>query len=170
MSKNNNTPGGSLPAQVGQALLWARWRVVTAESCTGGGVAQALTEVPGSSQWFERGYVTYSNEAKMQELGVPRELLERHGAVSAEVAEQMARGALRESGADLAVAVTGIAGPDGGTPEKPVGLVYLAIGRRGEGAARVVREVFSGDRAAVRGASVTAALHLLLESARPREF
>ena len=166
-----NTPEGdceSLAERAGRALLGAGWRAVTAESCTGGGIAKSLTDVPGSSQWFERGYVTYSNEAKTQDLGVGPEVLERHGAVSAAVAEQMALGALRASGADVAVAVTGVAGPDGGTLEKPVGLVYLAIAR--DGVARVVRELFAGDRLAVRSATVAAALRLLTQLAERREF
>jgi nicotinamide-nucleotide amidase len=154
----------ALAERAGAALLAAGLRAVTAESCTGGGIAAALTSVPGSSQWFERGYVTYSNQAKMEDLGVTLEALERHGAVSAAVAEQMASGALDSGGADVAVAVTGIAGPDGGTLEKPVGLVYLAVGRRG-GAIRVHRELFAGDRARVRHASVAAGLRLLAQAA-----
>jgi nicotinamide-nucleotide amidase len=158
-----------LAASTGRALLAAGLKAVTAESCTGGGLAAALTDVPGSSEWFERGYVTYSNEAKMQDLGVERAVLETHGAVSAEVAEQMALGALRASAADVAVGITGVAGPDRGTLEKPVGLVYLAIGRRGR-AVRVVRELFPGDRAVVRSAAVAAALRLLTQAAEHEEF
>jgi nicotinamide-nucleotide amidase len=158
-----------LAASTGRALLAAGLKAVTAESCTGGGLAAALTDVPGSSEWFERGYVTYSNEAKVQDLGVERAVLETHGAVSAEVAEQMALGALRASAADVAVGITGVAGPDGGTLEKPVGLVYLAIGRRGR-AVRVVRELFPGDRAVVRSAAVAAALRLLTQAAEHEEF
>ncbi len=153
-----------LAAAAGRALLAAGLRAVTAESCTGGGVAAALTDVPGSSQWFERGYVTYSNAAKIHDLGVKGEALQSHGAVSAAVAEQMVLGALRVSGAEVAVAVTGIAGPDGGSLEKPVGLVYLAVGRRGA-PVRVLRELFAGDRAAVRSAAVAAALRLLAQAA-----
>ena len=149
-----------LAIEAGQALLAAGLRAVTAESCTGGGLAAALTDVPGSSDWFERGYVTYSNAAKIQELGVERGALEQHGAVSAEVARQMALGALQASGTDVVVAVTGVAGPDGGTLEKPVGLVYLAWGRRG-GPLQVVRELFAGDRAEVRSAAVAEGLRLL---------
>ena len=153
----------TLAIQAGRALLAAGLRAVTAESCTGGGLAAALTDVPGSSQWFERGYVTYSNAAKMQDLGVEQGTLERHGAVSAAVVEQMTGGALRNSGADVAVAVSGVAGPDGGTLEKPIGLVYLAVGRRGA-AVRVYRELFSGDRADVRRAAVAAGLRLLAQA------
>jgi len=154
-----------LAVEAGQALLAAGLRVVTAESCTGGGLAAALTDVPGSSQWFERGYVTYSNAAKIQELGVDRSVLEQHGAVSVEVARQMAAGALQASGTDVVVAITGVAGPDGGTLEKPVGLVYLACGRRGR-PLQVVRELFAGERAEVRSAAVAEALRLLTRAAR----
>jgi len=154
-----------LAVEAGQALLAAGLRVVTAESCTGGGLAAALTDVPGSSQWFERGYVTYSNAAKIQELGVDRSVLEQHGAVSSEVARQMAAGALQASGTDVVVAITGVAGPDGGTLEKPVGLVYLACGRRGR-PLQVVRELFAGARAEVRSAAVAEALRLLARAAR----
>ena len=163
MTDSTDSDNGTLAAQAGRALLATGLRAVTAESCTGGGVAVALTDVPGSSQWFERGYVTYSNAAKMQDLGVEPGALERHGAVSAAVVEQMAGGALRTSGADVAVAVSGVAGPDGGTLEKPVGLVYLAVGRRG-GAVRVHRELFAGERADVRRAAVAAALRLLAQA------
>jgi nicotinamide-nucleotide amidase len=166
MTNHSAADNGTLATEAGAALLAAGLRAVTAESCTGGGVATALTDVPGSSQWFERGYVTYSNAAKMQDLGVESGVLERHGAVSAAVVEQMVSGALRASGADVAVAVSGIAGPDGGTLEKPVGLVYLAIGRRG-GAVRTFRELFPGDRAEVRRAAVAAALRLLAQAAQP---
>jgi nicotinamide-nucleotide amidase len=169
MSHTSEPNNELLAAEAGRALLAAGLRAVTAESCTGGGLASALTDVPGSSQWFERGYVTYSNAAKMQDLGVERLALKTHGAVSASVAEQMVVGALEVSGADVAVGITGIAGPDGGTLEKPVGLVYLAIGRRG-GAVRVLRELFPGDRAAVRRAAVAAALRLLTQAAERQEF
>ena len=154
-----------LAEETGRALREARLRVATAESCTGGGVATALTDVPGSSNWFERGYVTYSNEAKVQDLGVDAQALARHGAVSAAVVEQMAAGALRASGADLALAVSGVAGPDGGTPDKPVGLVYFAVQRRG-GPAEVSQGLYPGDRAAVRGAAVNRALELIAAAAR----
>ena len=169
MTAVNSTGEPSLAERAGRALLAAGLHAVTAESCTGGGIASALTDVPGSSQWFERGYVTYSNEAKIQDLGVEPAALERHGAVSAAVAEQMAAGALRASGAELAVAVTGVAGPEGGTLEKPVGLVYLAIARRG-GPVSVVRELFAGDRVAVRCATVAAALKMLIAAAEGRGF
>jgi nicotinamide-nucleotide amidase len=166
---NRSSDTAALAVEAGRVLLAAGLKAATAESCTGGGVAAALTEVPGSSQWFERGYVTYSNAAKLQDLGVEAAVLERHGAVSAAVVEQMAAGALRASGADVAVAVSGIAGPDGGTADKPVGLVFLAAMRRG-GGVHVVREQFAGDRAAVRRAAVAAALHLIVLAAAEQNF
>ena len=143
-----------------EAFRGAGLRLATAESCTGGLIAATLTEIAGSSDVVERGFVTYSNEAKTELLGVPPELIARAGAVSAEVAEAMAEGALEGSPADVAVAVTGIAGPGGATGTKPVGLVYLGICRRGAAAAHE-RHVFSGNRAAVRRAAVAAAFELL---------
>ena len=135
--------------------------IATAESCTGGLVAATLTAVPGSSDVFDRGFVTYSNTAKSEMLGVPYWLFEKHGAVSEDVARAMAGGALSNSAASLAVAVTGVAGPDGGTPEKPVGLVHFAAGRP-EGPMHHERVVF-GDlgRAEIRRRSVERALSLL---------
>jgi nicotinamide-nucleotide amidase len=137
--------------------------IATAESCTGGLVAALITAVPGSSHVFDRGFVTYSNEAKNDMLGVPLEVIRRVGAVSAEVAGLMCEGALAVSRADIAVSVTGIAGPGGGTPEKPVGLVYIAAGRRGK-PPNVERHIFPGDRAAVREATAERALTLLIEN------
>jgi nicotinamide-nucleotide amidase len=135
-------------------------RIVTAESCTGGLVIACLTEIAGSSEVVERGFVAYSNEAKVDVLGVSSPLIQRAGAVSAEVAEAMAEGALKRSRADVALAVTGIAGPGGATPGKPVGLVFLAVASRGR-PVRHERHVFAGDRTAVRLASIRAALDLL---------
>ena len=128
-------------------------------------VAAALTDIAGSSDVVERGFVTYSNEAKIELLGVPAPLIAAHGAVSAEVAAAMAEGALAHAPVDLAVSITGIAGPGGGSAAKPVGLVYLGIIRKGR-AAQTERHVFPGDRAAVRAASTHRALELLLEAAR----
>ena len=142
----------------------ARLRVAAAESCTGGLIAACLTEAAGASAVFERGYVVYSNEAKREALGVPAALLARVGAVSAEVARAMALGALSRSRADLAVSVTGIAGPGGGTPAKPVGLVYHACAGR-DGVLIQRRAVYEGDRAAIRLATVDAALDMLREAA-----
>jgi nicotinamide-nucleotide amidase len=137
--------------------------VATAESCTGGLVASRITNVSGSSGMFRYGWVTYANEAKTKALGVPIELLEQHGAVSAPVAEAMARGALRESGADIAVAVTGIAGPNGGTAEKPVGLVYLAIAER-NGTGQVVERTLSKVRSTFKMMASQVALDLIRRS------
>lgn len=136
-------------------------KLATAESCTGGLIAAYLTEVPGSSDVFERGFVTYSNEAKTASLGVPLELLERHGAVSEEVARAMAEGAVGSSPADISVAVTGVAGPGGGSPEKPVGLVHMAAGRRG--GATVHRACRFGDvgRGEIRRLTVSEAFGLI---------
>jgi nicotinamide-nucleotide amidase len=134
--------------------------LATAESCTGGLIAAALTEIAGSSDVVDRGFVTYSNAAKAEMLGVPAALIGQHGAVSDPVARAMAEGAIRHSAADLAVSVTGIAGPGGGTAEKPVGLVYLGVARRG-GEVSAERQVFSGDRRAIRLRTVERALALL---------
>lgn len=139
-------------------------RLAAAESCTGGLVIGCLTEIPGSSDVVDRGYVTYSDAAKQEMLGVRSESLARFGAVSEIVAREMAEGALARSGADLAVAVTGIAGPGGGTPDKPVGLVHFAALRRGE-PARHQQYVFAGDRREVRLAAVRTALAMLAERA-----
>jgi len=139
-------------------------RVATAESCTGGLVAACLTEIAGSSDVVERGFVTYANAAKVELLGVRDATLERHGAVSAETAGEMLAGALARSPADLVVAITGVAGPGGGSAEKPVGLVFIGVQRRGRDAV-IERHVFAGDRAAVREASLVRALGLLLDAA-----
>ena len=139
------------------------WHLATAESCPGGLIIACLTEIPGSSSVVERGYVTYDNRAKAEMLGVSAVLFERVGAVSEEVARAMAEGALTRAGVDLAIAVTGIAGPGGATPTKPVGLVYLAVARRGAPTLHA-RELFPGDRAAIRLASVDAALTLALQA------
>lgn len=130
--------------------------VATAESCTGGMIGAALTDLAGSSEIFDRGFITYSNEAKEKMLGVPRVLLKEHGAVSAQVATAMARGALDHSRAELAVAVTGIAGPGGGSDEKPVGTVFIAYGNHDT--VHCTEHHFEGDRAAVRRQTVEAAL------------
>jgi nicotinamide-nucleotide amidase len=145
----------------------ARLKLATAESCTGGLVAAALTDIAGSSDVVERGFVTYSNEAKSELLGIPAAMIAAHGAVSAQVATAMVQGALSRAPVDLAVSVTGIAGPGGATPGKPVGLVYFGIARKG-GTARVERHTFHGDRAAVRWAATERALELLLEAVRGR--
>lgn len=147
------------------ALRERGWRIATAESCTGGMIAAACTDLAGSSDWFERGLVSYSNAAKSELLGVDADLIAAHGAVSEPVARAMAAGALARTPADLAVSVTGIAGPGGGSADKPVGLVWFAWGRRG-GAIDTERRVFAGDRAAVRAATVEHALRGLLDRVR----
>ena len=155
----------SLALKVGRRLLATGRRVVTAESCTGGWISKALTDIPGSSQWFELAFVTYSNAAKTRQLGVRPATLVRHGAVSEEVACEMARGALRASDAEVAVAVTGIAGPDGGTASKPVGTVWFCWAQRHGRKLRLrTRRVrFAGDRRAVRAGSVALALRGLIK-------
>ncbi|MEO5618405.1 MAG: competence/damage-inducible protein A [Candidatus Eisenbacteria bacterium] len=143
----------------GEALLKRGWKIATAESCTGGLLAKRLTDTPGSSRTFERGWVTYSNEAKMQALGTATETIAAHGAVSAAVAEQMARGARERSGAEVGVGLTGIAGPDGATAEKPVGLVFIAVASPLGDAVR--RYQFVGTRATVRERSTQTSLDLV---------
>lgn len=150
---------------LGEALRARGRTVATAESCTGGLIAGACTSVAGSSDWFDRGFVTYSNDAKVQMLGVSPATLAAHGAVSEPVAREMAEGALRHSPATLAVAVTGIAGPGGATPGKPVGLVWMALAVRG-GATHAAAHHFGGDRGAVRDATVAEALRWLTQAAR----
>ncbi len=155
-----------LAVRAGEHLLARGLRLVTAESCTGGYVAKLLTDVPGSSRWFECGYVCYSNAAKERDLDVPAATLRLHGAVSGETVEAMALGALVRSGADCAVTISGVAGPDGGTERHPVGEVWFGIGRREAGVvnASVARRRFAGDRDAVRRLSAAFALELVLAS------
>lgn len=150
-----------LATQLGEALKQKRWMLAVAESCTGGGIANACTAIPGSSEWFERGFVTYSNRAKTEMLGVPAELIQRHGAVSEEVARAMATGALQHSPASIAVAVTGIAGPGGGSPTRPVGTVWFAWGAKGESVS-TLHSQFDGDRAMVRAQSTRFAIERLI--------
>ena len=152
------------PGLAGQlaALLQAQGRMLaTAESCTGGMISAACTDLAGSSNWFERGFVTYSNEAKTELLGVDAALIAKHGAVSEEVARAMAAGAISRSRAQVSVAVTGVAGPTGGSAAKPVGTVWFGFALPGRLASEVRR--FDGDRAAVRSATVRHALQRLLE-------
>ena len=151
----------SLARELGERCREHGVSVTTAESCTGGGVASAITAIAGSSSYFETGYVTYSNAAKARLLGVPQPLLEQMGAVSGEVVEAMVAGACIDSGADLGVAVSGVAGPDGGSDEKPVGTVWLAWGDARCQQAQCFH--FSGDRGSVREQSVRMALRGLLE-------
>lgn len=152
--------------RIAAALLRRRECFGTAESCTGGLIAAACTDLSGSSQWFERGVVTYSNAAKTELLGVPAELIARHGAVSAEVAERMAAGLLARAPVQWALAVTGIAGPTGGSAEKPVGTVWLALAQAGQ-PVRVWRELFTGDRQAVRLQTLSSGLAALDRALQP---
>ena len=154
-------PLAAVVEELAAALRQRRATMATAESCTGGLVAAACTSLAGSSDWFERGFVTYSNAAKTELLGVPGSLIEAHGAVSEAVARALAEGALAASPAHFAVAVTGVAGPGGGTAAKPVGTVWIAASRRG-GPTRSALLQASGDRAAIRAGSVERALELLL--------
>ena len=151
-----------LAAQVGGLLKSHGLTLATAESCTGGGVAHAITDVAGSSAWFERGFITYSNLAKQQMLGVSEAMLIQHGAVSEAVVREMVAGALANSAAQLALAVSGIAGPEGGTPDKPVGTVWFAWGIK-HGATHAQRHQIDGNRAAVRAQAVRIALQGALD-------
>jgi nicotinamide-nucleotide amidase len=151
-----------LAVEVGDKLRARNWMLATAESCTGGWVGQLLTSLPGSSHWYERGFITYANAAKVEMLGVPEEALASHGAVSEETAAAMAAGALKHSRAQAALAISGIAGPGGGTPQKPVGLVCygwaLADGTLMSSTCRL-----DGDREEIRSRAVAAALRGLIE-------
>ncbi|MCK9284525.1 MAG: nicotinamide-nucleotide amidohydrolase family protein [Rhodocyclaceae bacterium] len=156
-----DTALADLSLRVGRALRQAQLTLASAESCTGGWVAQVVTHSAGSSDWFERGFVTYSNSAKIEQLGVAASLLDRYGAVSMEVAGAMAAGALAHSRAAVALAITGIAGPSGGSPDKPVGTVCFSWCFLGETPATDRRQ-FDGDRESVRYQSVLFALEELL--------
>ncbi|EMH4163588.1 nicotinamide-nucleotide amidase [Pluralibacter gergoviae] len=154
-----------LSEQVGLALKARRATVTTAESCTGGWIAKTLTDIAGSSAWFERGFVTYSNEAKAQMIGVSEATLEAHGAVSEQVVAEMAVGALRAAKATYALSVSGIAGPDGGSAEKPVGTVWFGLAcASGQGITHVER--FDGDRESVRRQATIFALRMLWQQFR----
>lgn len=148
-------------AALADALLEKRWMLATAESCTGGMIAAACTSLAGSSAWFERGWVTYSNAAKIEGLGVDEALIETHGAVSEKVARAMAFGAARQAQAQVAIAVTGIAGPTGGSPDKPVGTVWFGFSVDGQLTSEMQR--FDGDRGAVREAAVVHALRRVVQ-------
>jgi nicotinamide-nucleotide amidase len=152
----------ALAAELGRRLAARRAVAATAESCTGGLVAGAITAIAGSSGWFDRGFVTYSNEAKMELLGIAADMLARNGAVSEATAKAMAEGAIRGSRADWAVAVTGIAGPAGGSAAKPVGMVCFAWAVRG-GPTTVATHRFNGDRDAIRRVSVLVSLQGLID-------
>ena len=156
----------ALAKKLGQVLLSQNLRCTVAESCTGGSLAAAITDIPGSSQWFDRGFVTYSNASKHEMLAVPKQIIASHGAVSEAVVRAMAEGAIFASEADISVAISGVAGPDGGTVEKPVGTVWLAFARR-------MRQTdaqcyaFVGNRASIREQAVRVALAGLMVCAMP---
>ena len=157
----DNCDGSPNVSRLAELLLAKKWRLVTAESCTGGMISAACTDLAGSSAWFERGFVTYSNDAKMELLGVEERILRRAGAVCQGVAKAMALGAIAQSHADVAVAVTGVAGPTGGSASKPVGTVWFGFALPGQ----VLTEKchFDGDRAAVRSATLLHAVSRLIE-------
>lgn len=148
---------------IASVLIKNKFKLVVAESCTGGGLAQELTCVSGSSQWFDRGFVTYSNQSKIEMLGVLSSTLSEYGAVSEQVAREMALGALRHSHADISLSITGVAGPTGGSPEKPVGLVCFGLARR-EGHCETRKTQFFGGRKNVRDCSVVFAMRWILEA------
>ncbi|MBY4838180.1 nicotinamide-nucleotide amidase [Pantoea sp. DY-5] len=151
-----------LSHRIGEKLKRRQATVTAAESCTGGWIAKVFTDISGSSAWFERGFVTYSNEAKQQMVGVQETTLQQHGAVSEQTVREMANGAAKAAAAEYAIAVSGIAGPEGGTPDKPVGTVWFAIVGP-EGRVLAQRQIFAGDRDAVRRQSVAWALQTLLD-------
>ncbi|HSI28814.1 MAG: CinA family protein [Methylophilus sp.] len=159
-----------LSSDLGQALQAKGWQLALAESCTGGMVAQAITAIAGSSAWFDRGFVTYSNEAKVDMLGVPADLIQAHGAVSEQVAQAMALGALQHSHAQISASVTGIAGPTGGSIQKPVGTVCFAWAVRVDlmqpAKLAVETQYFEGDRAAIRQQAASYVLTGLLKRVR----
>ncbi len=162
---NDNECLYGLARQMGETLAREGLKLVTADSCTGGWMAECVTDVAGSSDWFERGFVTYSNESKTELLGVAPEIIRQHGAVSEATVEAMAEGALRHSRAQVVVAISGIAGPSGGTPDKPVGTVWFAWGKLGQAClTRCVR--FDGDRRTVRRGAVAVALRGVLDVCR----
>ncbi|MDR0934409.1 MAG: CinA family protein [Burkholderiaceae bacterium] len=156
-----------LAVDLGHELAERHQILVTAESCTGGGLASAITDVPGASQWFDCGFVTYSNLSKTRMLAIPDTLIRQYGAVSEAVALSMAKGALDMSNGTLAIATTGIAGPDGGTTEKPVGIVWFGLANRNH--AYAVRQLFSGDREVVRRQSIRHAVQMLLTFLRTKQ-
>ncbi|MBT3769931.1 MAG: CinA family protein [Methylococcales bacterium] len=153
----------TLAGEVAAVLTEQKLTLAVAESCTGGGLCQALTDIPGSSAWFDRGFITYSNQAKIEMLGVSSTLLEQYGAVSFEAARAMVEGVHGQSNAELAIAITGIAGPDGGTAEKPVGTVFFGIGQKGQ-AVKIDKRRFKGGREEVRARSVEFVLKALLKT------
>ena len=152
-----------LASEVATLLTEQKLTLAVAESCTGGALCQALTDIPGSSAWFDRGFISYSNQAKVDMLGVSFTLLDQYGAVSFETARAMVEGVHGHSNAELAIAITGIAGPEGGTAEKPVGTVFFGIGQKGQ-AVKIDKRRFKGDREEVRARSVEFVLKALLKT------
>jgi len=153
-----------LAHDAGVVLKTHNLKLATAESCTGGGLAYYITAIPGSSNWFDRGFVTYSNQAKIDMLGVKATTLDKDGAVSEAVAREMAEGALKNSEADISIAITGIAGPDGGTKEKPVGTVWIALAKKGKETITALHH-YQGDRFEIRERTIESALHQIIEKA-----
>ena len=164
---NTQTEIFDLAQSLGHALEVKQWLLVTAESCTGGGIAQAVTAVAGSSQWFDRGFVTYTNQSKREMLGVSGPTLESYGAVSEPVVKEMTEGALKFSHAQVAISVSGIAGPSGGTVQKPVGTVCFGWGVKGQ-ALHTQTLCFDGDRESVRSQAIIFALQQLLTLVQPK--
>ena len=158
---DNETSIESLAVRLGNQLKARGLTLSTAESCTGGGIAAILTDIPGASEWFSGGFVTYSNEWKMKQLDVSAETLERYGAVSSQTVGEMLDGLLENGGADLGIAVSGIAGPGGGTPEKPVGTVYIGVARKDWKWVQCFK--FEGGRSDVRRATAQTAIKMMLE-------
>jgi len=153
----------ALAGEVALLLTEKKLTLAVAESCTGGALCQALTDIPGSSAWFDRGFITYSNQAKVDMLGVSSALLDQYGAVSFETARAMVEGVHGHSNAELAIAITGIAGPEGGTAQKPVGTVFFGIGQKGQ-AVKIDKRRFKGERGEVRARSVEFVLKALLKT------
>lgn len=151
-----------LITELSQALITREWKLVTAESCTGGGLAYSITEIGGSSTWFERGFVTYSNLSKVELLNVNQHTLDKFGAVSAETAQEMAEGALENSQAQISIAITGIAGPEGGSIEKPIGTVWFACAGINQNTRTLLYQL-NGDRHTIREQAITIALQELIK-------
>ena len=160
---SNNFSSFTLAKQFGELLIQRNLRCTVAESCTGGSLAAAITDIPGSSQWFDRGFVTYTNEAKHDMLGVPKEIIASFGAVSEPVVHAMSIGALAASHADISIAISGIAGPSGGSDDKPVGTVWIAWASKVQ-PVWAQRFLFSGDRLAIRQQAVLAGLNGVIQS------
>jgi nicotinamide-nucleotide amidase len=159
MSHNNLS---SLAQQLGELLKLRQWMIATAESCTGGQLSTAITDIPGSSKWFDRGFITYSNSAKNEMLGVKLNSINQFGAVSSEVAKEMAEGALYHSNANITVSITGIAGPLGGMPDKPLGTVFFGIAME-DSLTQTFHECFQGDRIAIRTQATVFALKKVID-------